>query len=108
MALDDLEHRALDVAGHPRRVTADIEVVARLHALPDQRALLAQAVLHVELLGLVEACKLTGELFDRGERKEARKRLKRIVKESEFGRAVSDVQKEVAAAVAATVVVTST
>jgi Golgi phosphoprotein 3 len=61
----------------------------------------------VELLGLVEACKLTGQLFARGERREARKRLKKIVRESRFGKEVSAIQREIAAATAAVMIATT-
>ncbi|MFQ5822601.1 MAG: GPP34 family phosphoprotein [bacterium] len=63
------------------------------------------------LISLVNACNLVGEIFSREERKVARKRVKEIAKSNLIGMAVSDtvagIQVAISAAIAATVVASS-
>jgi len=61
----------------------------------------------VALMGLVNACGLTGEIFTRAEKKEAKQRIKEIMKSDPVAKAVADTVAGVQAAVIASVVVTS-
>lgn len=61
------------------------------------------------LMGLVSACGLTGEIFTRPERKEAKQRIKEIMQDDQIAKAVAETVAGVqAAVVAALIVVTAT
>ena len=55
------------------------------------------------LLSLIKACELTNEVFDKFERKEAKRLVKEIAKDDRIGQAVTGVVNEVNAAVMAAV-----
>jgi hypothetical protein len=97
------EHRILWVIPTQRYPTdeeePELEVRARVRAAvraddpPDTRTTL--------LLSLVDACDLVGEIWSKGERKPARKRIKELVAGEPIGKAVSDTVAMILAAVIA-------
>jgi len=79
----------------------------------EERARLRRTVLEdkpadsrtVMLLSLIQACELVGEVFPRTEKKEARKKIKEMVKNEVFGHVVA---QEISAIVAACIVASTT
>lgn len=80
-------------AGRESAVRARIREVALAGAEPDTRML--------SLLSLVSACDLTGSLFSREERTQARRRIKELVDGDQFSEAVGRAVADAAAAAAA-------
>jgi hypothetical protein len=61
----------------------------------------------VALIGLVKACDLVNEVFAKGERKVAEKRIKELTEGEEVGKAVAAVVAEMTAAIVAIIVASS-
>jgi golgi phosphoprotein 3 len=103
--LREQEHTFLWVFHDPRFPTSDpspeAEIRVRIRdvvlngAGPDERTLL--------LLSLANACDLTGDLFSKEERKQAKPRIKELIEGERVGQAVGRAVQEVNAAVMAAV-----
>jgi Golgi phosphoprotein 3 len=61
----------------------------------------------VALIGLVKACDLVNEIFAKGERKVAKRRIKELTEGEEVGKAVAAVVAEMTAAIVAIIVASS-
>ncbi|HLT18188.1 MAG TPA: GPP34 family phosphoprotein [Thermomicrobiales bacterium] len=104
--LREEEHKFLWIFQSPRFPTSDpgpeaslrgqIRDVVLAGIQPDERLLL--------LLSLIKATDLTNQIFERGERRQAKRRIKELVEGEEFGRAVG---KAVADATTAVVIAAS-
>ncbi|MFH1754662.1 MAG: GPP34 family phosphoprotein [Candidatus Latescibacterota bacterium] len=103
------EHRILRVIPSRRYPTAysvpEMKLRERIRTVvlkgkkPDERT--------VVIISLVNACNLIKEIFDKEERKAAKKRIKEITESEAIGKAVSDTVAGVQAAVLATITATT-
>ncbi len=100
------EHKILWIFDSPHYPTKD---ASEEKAIKEQlrRLVLYRDALETRtavLMGLVNACGLTAEIFTKDERKAARKRIKEIMENEQIARAVADTVAGVQAAVAAVLI----
>ena len=103
------EHKFLWVIPYNRYPTQnmteemDIRNMIRNVVLMDQPA----GDREIALISLLKACELVNQVFQRGERHNAKKKIKALAAQNEVGKAVSHIVQEITAAVAAAIAVSA-